>query len=45
MRFSFPRNFATLKIVLMDTEGFAFIQFFYLLPLIATVSGAEDFFA
>lgn len=43
MAFSFLRSLATLKIVLIELKGFAFIQFFYMLPLIAAVNGTADF--
>lgn len=44
MVFSFLRNLAALKIVLIEMKGFAFIPFFCVLPLIAAVHGTEDYY-
>lgn len=43
MVISFLRNLATLRIVLMEMKGFAYIWFFYMLPLIAAVNRTEDY--
>lgn len=43
MVISFLRNLATLRIVLIGMKGFAYIQFFYVLPLIAAVNETEDY--